>query len=75
MEKILRLPLVTERTGKSRSGIYAAIAQGAFPAPIDLGKRSVGWLESDITAWISDRINDRNQRRSGCTPHKGGQGL
>lgn len=52
MSKILRLPAVKEKTGKPRSSLYLMVAKGEFPKPIKLGKRSVGWLESDVDAWI-----------------------
>ena len=55
-EKILRLPAVKDRTGLSRSSIYEKIAAGDFPKPISLGARAVGWLESDIDAWIDGRV-------------------
>ena len=46
------------RTGLSRSTIYARIAEGAFPRPIDLGGgRAVGWIESEIDAWLQARID------------------
>jgi prophage regulatory protein len=58
MEKtVLRLPVVLNRTGLSRSTIYAFVSQGRFPKPIPLGARSVGWLNSDIDAWIDQRAN------------------
>jgi prophage regulatory protein len=53
---ILRLPAVIQRTGLSRSTIYLRIAQGMFPAPVSLGARAVGWVESDIDEWITHRI-------------------
>ncbi len=53
---VLRLTAVKNRVGKSRSSIYLAIQRGEFPAPISLGARAVGWLESDIEEWISARI-------------------
>jgi prophage regulatory protein len=53
---ILRLPAVKLRTGLSRSTIYLRVAQGKFPAPISLGARAVGWLESEIDDWIARRI-------------------
>jgi prophage regulatory protein len=49
---IQRLTVVKVRTGLSRSTIYLRIAQGRFPRPVRLGKRAVGWLESDISTWI-----------------------
>lgn len=54
---ILRLPAVKARTGLSRSTIYLRAAQGGFPRPINLGARAVGWLESDIDAWLSRQID------------------
>jgi len=55
-QSILRLPAVRARTGRSRSSIYADIQAGRFPAPIKLGPRSVGWLETDVTRWLESRI-------------------
>lgn len=52
---ILRRPDVEVRTGLARSTLYAMIAEGTFPKPLKLGKRAVGWRESEITAWIDNR--------------------
>jgi len=59
--RILRLPLVRERTGLSRSSIYLRISEGRFPRPVSLGERAVGWLESDITEWLNERIEASRQ--------------
>lgn len=56
MHKILRLPMVTERTGLAKSTIYKKIAIMEFPKPISLGAKSVGWLESDVNGWIEKQI-------------------
>ncbi|MBK57552.1 MAG: transcriptional regulator [Pseudomonas sp.] len=54
--RFLRLPDVEKATGKKRSTIYRDIAAGKFPAPYDLGSsRSVGWLSTEISAWILSR--------------------
>lgn len=52
---ILRRPQVQQVVGLSRSTIYAKVAEGSFPRPIKLGKRAVGWRESDIDAWLASR--------------------
>ena len=55
--KILRRRQVEARTGLSLSTIYARIAEGAFPRPIDLGGgRAVGWVDSEINEWLQERI-------------------
>lgn len=60
-EKFLRLPEVKARTGLSRSTIYVLIGQNAFPRHVPLGMRCVGWLESEIDAWITDRAGNRRK--------------
>jgi prophage regulatory protein len=56
MEKILRLPAVLERTGKTRSPLYADIQAGLFVKPIKLGARAAGWPESEVSRFIEARI-------------------
>jgi len=56
MNTILRLPKVIQRTGLSKSTIYAFVSHGKFPKPISLGERAVGWQESEISVWIEQRI-------------------
>ena len=51
-DRILRIREVTDRIGVARSTIYEWQSRGAFPPSIPLGERSIGWLESDVTAWI-----------------------
>lgn len=53
---ILRLPAVKAKTGLSRSTIYLRVADGTFPKPVSLGSRAVGWLESEVEAWLQLRV-------------------
>ena len=55
-DRILRWPEVQTKVGYSRSNIYYLIDQGRFPPLIKLGGRAVGWLESEVNAWIRDRV-------------------
>jgi prophage regulatory protein len=53
---ILRRKQVEARTGLSRSTIYDRIKAGTFPAPISLGEKAVGWIESEVDAWLNAQI-------------------
>jgi prophage regulatory protein len=59
----LRLSTVRSRTGLSRSTLYRRISEGRFPSPIQLGGRAVGWLDSDIDAWIEAQMRARQASR------------
>lgn len=61
-DSILRLPSVIRRCGICRSSIYAAIQRGEFPPQLELGLRSVGWLESEIEQWIAARQKKRTAK-------------
>lgn len=54
-EEIWRLPRVVATVGMGRSWIYLAIAEGRFPAPVQLGTRAVGWKRSEVEAWLDSR--------------------
>jgi prophage regulatory protein len=60
MQKTLRRTEVESITGLSRSSIYELVAAGAFPKPINLGGRSVGWLERELEDWQKQRIAERD---------------
>jgi prophage regulatory protein len=60
---ILRIPTVKARTGLSRSSIYQRVTDGSFPRPISLGARAVGWVESEIEGWISQKITESRGSR------------
>lgn len=53
--KILRYAEVLRRTGLSRTTIWRKIRAGDFPAPIQLGPNSVGWLDEEIDTWVANR--------------------
>lgn len=53
---LLRRRQVQARTGLARSTIYQYIKAGVFPKPIPLGARAVGWIESEVSDWIAERV-------------------
>lgn len=57
--RILRRPEVERRTGLSRSTLYERMTEGHFPRPIRLGPRAVGWIESEVDAWLAAQSTQR----------------
>lgn len=57
-----RLPRVKTRSGLSRSEIYRRVGAGTFPKPIKLGERLTVWNSAEVSAWIADRIAERDAR-------------
>lgn len=61
---ILRRKQVEARTGLSRSTIYARVADGTFPKPVNIGPRAVGWVESEISDWLNTRVEQSRNKRA-----------
>jgi len=59
--KLIRLPLVEDRTGLKKSSVYAGVKNRTFPAPVRLSARAVAWRESDVDQWIAERTTARGQ--------------
>jgi prophage regulatory protein len=59
--KILRFPALVATIGLSKSTIKRFVAAGAFPKPIPLGPRAVGFIASEVDAWIEQRGKEDRQ--------------
>ena len=57
--KVLRLPEVVKRLGISRTGIYDRIRENNFPRSVQVGKRSIGFIESEINDYIKKMMSNR----------------
>ncbi|MCC5993756.1 MAG: AlpA family transcriptional regulator [Rhodobacteraceae bacterium] len=53
--QILRMREVIQRIGLSRSTIYKLMENNDFPKPMKLGSQAIGWRDTDIETWISNR--------------------
>lgn len=62
---LIRRQEVERLTALSRSRIYALMALNEFPKPIRLGAMSVAWLETEVHAWIEQRIADSRKAIAG----------
>lgn len=50
--RILRFPDVVRKTGMSKSDIYGRIRRNEFPEPVQLGPRSVGFVEREVNGFL-----------------------
>jgi prophage regulatory protein len=54
-DMFLRWPAVRAVTGISRTVAWRKERSGDFPKRRQLGPKSVGWLASEVQAWIQSR--------------------
>ena len=59
---ILSLPQVCKMTGLCRSSVYQMEADRVFPKRVKIGARSVGWIESEVQAWLRQRVESGRPR-------------
>jgi len=55
LKQVLRLGAVEQATGLSAPTIYRGIRRGDFPRQVRLSPGCVGWLDSDVQAWMESR--------------------
>lgn len=54
-DRIVREPECRRMTGLARNTRWRMMRRGEFPQSRQLGRFSIGWLESEILAWIASR--------------------
>lgn len=57
MKKIIRSKQLCEILSVSRTTLWRMENEGQLPARIQISKRSVGWLDSDIEDWLERKAN------------------
>ena len=65
-QKFLRIKDVMDLTALSKSSLYELSARGIFPKSVPLvpGGTSRAWLLSEVQAYMTQRIADRDQEAS-----------
>lgn len=57
--RLLRILDVVNMTGVPRSTIYLKMKRKEFPQQVNIGARSVAWVESEILDWIKSNLEKR----------------
>lgn len=55
-EKLLRVRDVAEIVGLCEAEIYKRVAEGSFPAPIQIAPKASRFINSEVQGWIADRV-------------------
>ncbi|EOV9068437.1 TPA: helix-turn-helix transcriptional regulator [Morganella morganii] len=53
---LIRLPTVLQRTGLCKAWIYKLMAADKFPQSVKIGTRSIAFVESEVDAWVANKI-------------------
>ena len=64
-KEMLRPSEVVARIGLSRTTIWRGVRAGTFPAPLELGRNSIGWPESVIDDWLDRQAEGARLKRPG----------
>lgn len=59
--RLLSVKQVLGLMGISRSTLYAMMRAKEFPKPVQIAKRRIGWLNSDVEEWLKERATERGR--------------
>ena len=60
-DRLLTVAEIRQRFGLSKSTTYLYVRDNRFPAPVKIGTSS-RWLESEVVAWLAERVRERDAR-------------
>ena len=63
--KIYRWSELKDLIPLSRSRIYQLMEKGAFPKPLKLSDRAIGWEASKINAWLEQKTQSSKEGTNG----------
>ncbi|HEX3430487.1 MAG TPA: AlpA family transcriptional regulator [Rhizomicrobium sp.] len=59
-DRFIKITDVAQQVGLSRTEIYRRIEAGTFPRQVPLGAQRVAFLESEVEAWMAQRLRARD---------------
>jgi len=58
--RVLRRQVTCDAVGLKTAALYRLVQKGQFPKPIKISTKLVGWVESEVIAWLESRIAHRD---------------
>lgn len=62
--KILPIAETADRIGICARQVYIEVSEGRFPKPVQVTARRVGWIDTEVDAWIAAKIVARDEQAS-----------
>ena len=59
--QLIRLAVVLEITGLSKTGLYEAVKAASFPKQVKINRRSSTWVKSEVLDWVQSKIEAREE--------------
>ncbi len=59
--RLIRFAVVRDLTGLSRTTLWRLERAGEFPKHVTMSAHAVGWIESEVIAWIGSRVQARHE--------------
>lgn len=68
--RLLPTAVVLDRISMSKPTMYRLINAGEFPKPVPVGRQRVAFIESEVQAWIDERVGRRDAGIGVAERHK-----
>lgn len=60
--EVIRAKDLARQLGIGKSTLHRWRKQGRFPAPVQLGPRTAGYLKAEVARWLAERVAQRAAR-------------
>jgi prophage regulatory protein len=58
-DRLMKVGEVAAKVALHEATVFELVSRGKFPAPIRLSRRASRWSETEVDAWIADRLAER----------------
>lgn len=68
--RLISLSDVLFRLSISKAHLYRMIRDGRFPAQVRVSERRIGFVESEVESWLSERVRRRKHAELACSENR-----
>jgi prophage regulatory protein len=60
MTKLISKKITADRVSLHPASLMRKVREGVFPRPVHVGLSRIAFVESEVDAWIADRVAERD---------------